>query len=136
MKLNKCIRINNELVPVTEEVYIIYHKMARRERYLEEKDAEKGKTLYSNLDTTDMLGEEMIPDLSAASIEETILAKCMVEKLYDCMSFLDKSELKLIKLLFFVGYSERELSKITGIPRKTISYQKRRILEKLKNLLI
>ncbi|WP_066091109.1 sigma factor-like helix-turn-helix DNA-binding protein [Anaerotignum neopropionicum] len=59
----------------------------------------------------------------------------MVEKLYDCLSVLDKTELKLIKLLFFVGYSERELSKITGIPRKTISYQKRRILKKLKKLL-
>ena len=49
--------------------------MARREWYLEEKDAEKGKIIYSNLDAMDMLGEEMISDLSVARIEETVLAR-------------------------------------------------------------
>ena len=87
MNSDKYIKINGELVPVTKEVYITYYKMARRERYLEEKDAERGKTLYSNLDIKDTLREEIIPDMVAESIEEIVLARCMVEKLYDWVVF-------------------------------------------------
>ena len=36
------IRVQNELVPVTEKVYLTYYRMKRRELHLQEKDAKHG----------------------------------------------------------------------------------------------
>ena len=49
--------VRGKPVEVSYEVYYEYHRMDRRDRYLEERDMAHGKTLYSNLDTSEVLGE-------------------------------------------------------------------------------
>jgi len=133
------IRTADQLVPVTEEVYREYHKMNRREKYLEERDTLNGKVLYSDMDTVETTGEESIPDLNAKSVEQTVVDTVMKEKLRHYYNLLSHDERKLIDALFFsnggVGMSEREYAALSGIPRKTISDRKNRILAKLKNLM-
>ena len=72
---------------------------------------------------------------SAEDVEETIITKIMVDKLRHCLTEIDEQELELVKAIFFDGFTERQLSKITGIPQKTINDRKKRILIKLKKLL-
>ena len=49
------IRIGKKVEQVSEELYREYHRMARRERYLEEQDMVHGKVLYSQLDNVYVL---------------------------------------------------------------------------------
>lgn len=56
------IKIEDQLVDVSEEVYKEYYRMDRRERYLVERDREHGVTFYHALDSEDMQGEELFPD--------------------------------------------------------------------------
>ncbi|TWH59380.1 hypothetical protein DesLBE_3759 [Desulfitobacterium sp. LBE] len=132
-----CIRIEDTIQEVSEEVYREYFKMERRERYLEERDLVNGKVLYSDLDNVhqDVLGEDILVDSIVEDICELVTTKIMVERLRECLVLLPDEELDLLIQLFFNEKSERELSAERGIPRKTISYRKDKILSKLKNYL-
>jgi len=55
------IYIGGNPVEVSAEIYYTYHTMVRREKYQYERDNANGTYLYSNLDTNEVLGEEMIP---------------------------------------------------------------------------
>ena len=113
------IKVQGQLVPVSEEVYLTYHRMKRREMYLEERDATNGVFYYSALDTEGTNGEDVIPDLVSPRVEDAAVDKLLAEKLHQCLSQLTKEEQELIFTLFFQNKSERQLATETGIPQKT-----------------
>lgn len=129
------IRVTGTLIEVSKEVYLTYYRMDRRARYLEEKDTDHGTALYSNMDTEEMIGEEMIPDTDSPSVEEMALDMVMNEKLRKCMLTLTIQELELVDGLFFQELSERQFAFRTKTPLMTIHNRKVRILRKLKNLM-
>ena len=91
------IKISGKLVEVTPEVYGEYYRMNRYARYQEERDRLHGKTLYSNLDSNEMLGEELISDQSALSTEDAAIAHILSEKLHRCLEMLpDKARQKIL----------------------------------------
>ena len=61
--------------------------------------------------------------------------KDMLQRLRNAMGKLEHDEASLIHALFYEGLSERQLSKRTGIPQRTIHDRKRRILVKLHKLM-
>ncbi|WP_101910061.1 sigma-70 family RNA polymerase sigma factor [Marasmitruncus massiliensis] len=129
------IKVQGQLVPVSEEVYLTYHRMKRRETYLEERDTTNGVFYYSALDTEGTNGEDVIPDLVSPRVEDAAVDKLLAEKLHQCLSQLTKEEQELIFTLFFQNKSERQLAAETGIPQKTINDRRHRILVKLKKLM-
>ena len=129
------IRIPGAFVEVTHEVYLTYYRMERHARHLEEKDADHGRVLYSNMDTEQLVGEEAIPDLDSSSVEDSALDRVMKEKLRKCLPMLTNQEMDLIDGLYFQGLSEHQLSAETGIPQRTIHDRKVLILRKLKKLM-
>ena len=129
------IRVKEQIIPVTEEVYRTYYKMKRRELYLEERDAINGKVLYSDMEADGLLGETTIPDIQAKNVEQVVLDRVMIENLRRCLDLLPKNERELIDALFFKDYSERKWAEISGMPRKTIGDRRSRLLTKLKKLL-
>ena len=129
------IRVQDELVPVTEEVYLTYYRMRRRELHLQEKDAKHGVVFYSALDTGETNGEDAIPDLISPRVEDIVVDRLIAEKLHECLAQLSKEEQELIFSLFFQNKSEHQLAAETGIPRMTIHNRKKRILARLKKLL-
>lgn len=129
------IRVQGKLVEVTEEVYRAYHGIERRLLTLDEKDERNGKTLYSNLDTAETLGEEMIPDLDAVSVEDAAIALVLHDQLQRALSLLAPPERKLIDEIFFKNLSERQVSKQSGVPYMTIHNRKVRILKKLAKIM-
>lgn len=129
------IKVQGQLVPVTEEVYLTYYRMRRRELHLEEKDTAHGVFHYSTLDTNETNGEDAIPDLNSPRVEDVIVDKLVAEKLHQCLAQLTKEEQELIFILFFQNKSERQLAGETGIPQKTINDRRHRILVKLKKLM-
>ena len=129
------IRVQGQLVEVTEEVYRVYHGMERHLLTLNEKDERNGKTLYSNLDTAETLGEEMIPDLDAVGVEDAAIARILREQLRQALVALTPPERKLIDEIYFKNPSERQVSKRSGVPYMTIHNRKVRILKKLSILM-
>lgn len=129
------IKVQGQLVPVSEEVYLTYHRMKRREIYLEERDTTNGVFYYSALDTEGTNGEDVIPDLVSPRVEDVAVDKLLAEKLHQCLAQLTREEQELIFTLFFQNKSERQLAAETGIPQKTINDRRHRILVKLKKLM-
>lgn len=76
------IRVDGVLVEVTQEVYQSYYRMRRREAFLIEKDIDHGVELYSNLDTDETLGEEMLPDLYSPGVEERAITNVLSEMIF------------------------------------------------------
>lgn len=129
------IRVPNTVVEVSEEIYQEYHKIERYLQTLMEKDMRNGKVSYSDLDTDELLGEEIVPDRVALGVEETVVLKIMSEKLHECLNTLPKHEKEMINAIYFEGLSERQLSAIIGLPQKTINNRKLKILNKLRRML-
>ena len=126
------IMVNGKLVEVSCEIYCEYYRMARRDRYLEERDQIHGKTLYSNLDTAEILGEEMIPDQSAASTEDVAIAHILSEKLHRCLDMLPEDDRQLIDALYFYDENERDYAKKLGLSQRGENKRRHAILAKLK----
>ena len=117
----------------------IYASERRHSRYIKQVMKELDISLTSldiitDVETGLIGGEQILPDLSI-NIEDEITDKIQLEELHKALKELSKEEMLLVKALFFDGYSEREWSTISGIPQKTINNHKRKIIEKLKNIL-
>lgn len=129
------IRVPGALIEVTHEVYLTYYRMDRHARHLEEKDVAHGKVLYSDMDTEDLVGEEVIPDSVTPSVEEMALDRVMMDKLRKCLLLLTRQEKDLVDGLYFQKLNESQLAVKTGIPRMTIHDRHKKILSKLKRLM-
>lgn len=134
MKKKYVLRVHEQLVGVSEEIYKAYYGLNNHEKYLERKDFKNGKILYSNLDTVELLGEELIVD-DALSVEDIVITALMIEKLRKCIRLLSVVEQELIEQLYFKEKSQAQLERETGVKQQTYSYREKKILGKLKKLL-
>lgn len=129
------IRVNGKLIEVTKEVYLVYHKMERHLRTLEEKDKRNRRVLYSALDTEEMLGEETIPDIKSISVEDTVIKNVLLENLRQCVAQLTREERELIHALYFEEMTEREYARKIGLSQRGINRRRKRTLDKLKDMM-
>ena len=120
---------------VSEEVYLAYHRVNNRERALRRKDQKHGVVFYSNMDTEETLGEEMIPDLQSPSVEDYVLEKIKKEQLYFCLSLLTNAERDLIYALYFENLTEREYAARIGVSQTSVNRRKHKIEEKLQKMM-
>ena len=128
------IPVDGKYYETTKEVYEVYYQMDRRERYLEERDLKKGIINFGDIDNDDYSAEEIISDKDR-DIEEEVINKILIKTVLEAMSLLSEEEKWLIQELFFCGKSERELTRNTGIPRKTINYRKEKALSKIRKFI-
>ena len=107
---------------------------------MEERDAAHGKALYSDMDTDEMTGEGMIPDLDAKSVEQTAIDGIMTDKLRQCLDLLSEDERKLIEMLYFAnsgdGMTQREAAVALGISQPAVKKRHDKIISKLRALII
>lgn len=129
------IRVHNELVSVTKEVYRANNSAKRQIRTQRDRDKRHGLLSIQAFDTETITGEEIMSDPLAESVEEQVIAAEMSAKLHTCLALLLPEERELIQAIFFEDKSERKLSQEISVPQKTINDRKRRILRKLKKLM-
>lgn len=129
------IKVQGVLVEVTKEVYLAYYSVERHARTLDEKDVRNGKVLYSTLDTEETLGEEMIPDLGAARVEDVAIGNVLCEKLRQCLALLSEQEQELIQAFYFEGLTEREYAQRIGISQKGVNKRRHKIMDKLRAMM-
>lgn len=122
------------LLEVNKSDFDGFYKAHNRQIYLGVSASRRGDISYNAFDTDEFNGEDFLVDESEDIAEQATL-NVMSDKLRFVMSTLTEEENELVQALFYRELSEREWSRITGIPQKTINYRKRRILAKLKKLL-
>lgn len=124
--------VGGKRVPVSKEVYKTYYQCRDREKYLDK------LANHNNLSLEDCI-EEGIPVeyqiASEISLEDAVDEREFIEKMKKCLSMLDFPERQLIRDLFYLDKSEREVSAKYGIPPMTIHDRKCRILKKLKKMM-
>lgn len=64
--------------------------------------------------------------------EEQCLHSEMFQLLYTALETLTRQEQELVHALYFEEMSERELSRLTGVPQRTINHYKKNIIDKLR----
>ena len=129
------IKVQGEMVEVSEEVYLTYYRMERKARVVVEKDQRNGTVLFSELDAQEFLTAETLLDPHAVSVEAIVIGNLMNEKLRICLRQLSDDESSLIRRRYWDQVSQSELASELQTSQQVISYRERQILGKLKKLL-
>lgn len=127
--------LEGHLVEVTKDVYLTYYRVERHTKTLDEKDVRNGKVSYSDLDTEETLGEEMVPDPNAESVEDKAVGNILLQELRQCLAQLPLEEQNLIRALYFEELTEREYAKQINISQKAVNKRRHKILSKLRALM-
>ena len=127
------IKINDwTKVPVTEEIYRAYWRQQWKET--------KRRRIRVDMEFSYELMVESGIDGKCASMqkltEDIVMDKVLLELLMEALDNLTSGERGLIDALYFEERTERELSKKTGVPQKTINNRRKSALSKLRKLLI
>ena len=125
------IRINGELIDVTEEVYRAYYSAGRQERTQLERDVRNRLVHYDAWDTEKSTGAEAIASPDRLP-EDIVVGKMSAEKLKSCLNKLSEEERELIHALFYSGETLSSLARRLEIPRKTLEGRRDKILRKLR----
>ena len=132
-KLKRFLPLHGMLMEVDEEFYEDFYRQKNRDEYLTWRTKNKDVS-YQDYDTEDCSGEDMLVDPDEDIVTQ-VTDKLMAEHVRYVVSLLPSDERELIEALFFKGYSERQWSRISGVPQRTICYRKNVILQKLKKIL-
>lgn len=107
----------------------------RHTRTLDEKDIRNGKVLYSDLDTDELLGEDMIPDMTSERVEDSAIYSILREKLHQYLGMLPPQDMELIQALYFECMTEREYAQQIGISQKGVNKRRQKVLDKLRTMM-
>ena len=129
------IKIQGDLIEVSEDVYYAYFRMERQERWQEEKKQVHDVLSYDALDNEEIVGAEMIPDLTSPSLEENVISRELKDRLHHAVEALPRGERELIHAIYFEGKSEREYAKQQGCSQNKIYKRRIKILSKLRMFL-
>ena len=128
------IPIDGKYYETTKEIYEVYYKMDRRERYLEERDIKKGVKTFSDISNSIYTADEIIGD-AGVDVSDTAITNIYIEAVLEAISFLDEEDQLLIQELFFYGKTERELADDIGISKTALHFRKNRALERIRKQL-
>lgn len=124
------IKVQDEVVEVSQEVYIAYYKMARQERYLDERDTAHGLLHYEAWTSEKMNGAEYIRDIDT-NVEEEALQNLGESIWREVDRIGDKYG---ICRLVAIGKTEEEIAEIAGISQQAVNKAKQKLFKKLKNI--
>lgn len=140
-KENYYIGVYGQAVKVTPEVYAEYYRRERKERYFMH-DLKVGRQCGDSYFSSREVSYEKlcergleITGSQSESLEEQVIDKLIKKELRQAVGRLDEGEQYIIYSLFYLGKTERELSKNLGIPQPTLHYKKKKILDKLKKFM-
>lgn len=128
------ITVEGQDIEVTKELYQIYSKADRRERYLLEQDSDHGVTSYSDLDNNRLISLGMHSNMADDSLEESVVKQVMCKNLYRSLNMLTQSERELIICRYWKGITQTALAEQLGTSQQMISYREKQILRKLKRI--
>ncbi|NFE94335.1 sigma factor-like helix-turn-helix DNA-binding protein [Clostridium botulinum] len=140
--MKRVIKIGKELVEVSEGLYKEYHKMGRRERYMQndikvgriDVDMEKQKVTFvdSKEDSVERLIDKGLDFKDVQAVEDIVCDKAMLFILQKAMEELDCEEQELIRSIYYKNLTVREVAKEENVSHVAVVKRHKKILEKLK----
>ena len=139
--MSSYIWIGKKKVPVSDEIYREYYRMARRQRYLEE-DVKVGRIKVNGGEVKFIDSKEdslhRLMDLGADFADEQMVEDILCDKaemliLQEAMAALEQDEQELIQAIYFKEQSTREIAKEENVSQPAIVKRHKKILNKLKN---
>lgn len=141
------ITVGNERVEVSEEVYHTYWHYTEKEKYFMGKlkqgkfvsdlEKETAKFIPSREDSLERLCECGIqfPDTSLPMLDEAVDNRELLVLLEEALDKLSDEDYQLIQELFYLDKTEKETAQLFQTAVSTICYRRKRVLEKLKEIL-
>lgn len=126
---------DGKMIDVTEEQYREFYRYKRREKYLKESDQEHKLYHYSDLDTDELLGEEMFSYPNEESVEDRVVDHILRETVRRYVGELPEEDQLLVLALYYQKKTERDCAEELGVCQKTINNQRKLILAKLKKMM-
>lgn len=140
----KVLWLNGKYISVTDEVYEVYTKGNRKNKYfiddlkkekiIVNQDEEKVRFIPSREDSYERLTcecEKEFADLSECT-EDEAMKNLMIEKVREALGILSETETKIVYGLFFEGKTGKLIAKDLNVSEMAISKRKRTILKKLR----
>lgn len=126
------IKIQGVLVEVTDEIYIAYYGMERKEKYLIEKDKAHGLLHYDSWDSQEANGVDFIRD-EKVNVEEEALKNIVALYIW---SYIAQIEDKYhICEGIANGNTEKEIANKANVTQQAIHKNKKRVLNSLKKII-
>ena len=147
------IKVNNELIPVTEEVYQVANHMKENERHRARRDGKCGQSDYRYctgdcatcrwqqegyrmLSMSKVFGDNLeyeMPDMSTPAFDEIIADRLLLEDLYRRLDEVIPDGSRVFQMRAH-DYSEREIAKELGIKaQSTLSYRIKKMDDFIRN---
>lgn len=138
--------IDGKPVKVSEEVYREYYRAEEKERYFMTRLKQERIVIDQETQTVTIIPsredsyERLIEAneqfaTSDKSVAETVVKAIQLEKLNEALHTLSDEEMTLIRELFYLNRTVREVSEQYQIARSTLQSRKEAVLRKLWNLL-
>ncbi len=147
MSKQRYLYVEGEKIPVSEEIYEVYYHFFRKERYFSE-DLKREKLLYdseqqiavlllSREDSYERLLEQdkQFPTPDTITPEDAAIKADLLERLAQALHMLSDDELNVIRELFYLEKTEREVSANLHMPLSTFHNRKNAILRKLREFI-
>ena len=120
------------LVEVNREIYLEWYQSRRKERYQKERDQEYGVFSIEKLHEKGYFPEQ---SLNRDTTLEAVLRNECRNGLENALRKLPEQDIRLVRFLYFDEMTVKKTAEIFGCSRKTIQNRRRRILEKMKDLM-
>lgn len=117
------------LVEVNREVYLEWYQSERRERYQRERDRKYGVCSIEKLQERGYFPEQSI--YAGDMTQEAALRNECWDRLENALKKLPEQDARLVQFLYFEEMTVKEAAEIFGCSRKTIQNRRKRILEKI-----
>lgn len=122
------IRLGNQLIEVSREVYTVYYQMDRQERYQIERDYKHGLLYYDSWDTEERNGKDYIKDITQDTEESAIRS---IINLY-IAKYIAENDTRRILQYLLLGKTEREIAMLLGISKSSVNRAKMKMIKALK----
>lgn len=117
---------------VTEELYREFYRHKRKEKYLKEQDSAHKVYHYSDLDTDEILGEEMFSYPEEEGVEDQVIYKTLIDLMLQCVSELSEEDRLLLHALYYQEKTLDDCAEEFGVCEKTIRNMRDRVLSELR----
>lgn len=126
--------IQGMLMEVTEGDYNSINREKSRKNYQKKLSVKYGEFSYDELTTGEFSGADILVD-DRQDVSEIVEQNIIMDKLQVALDMLTEDEQRLIQALFFDELTERDVAKQYGISQVAVHKRKKKILEKMKELL-
>lgn len=117
------------LVEVNREIYLVWYRSERKERYQKERDRKYGLCSIDKLHEKGCFPEQSICT-EDVTLEAVLRNECR-NKLENAIKNLPEQDVRLLELLYFEEITVKKAADIFSCSRKTIQNRRKRILEKI-----